>query len=407
MPKNEFTLAPVAHREEVVEPDEIRQDGDHHRGVDHRGVAEEALARERRGDFREDAEGRQDQDVDLRMAPDPDEVEVHHRVAAEIVREEVRSHVAVERQQGQDGGQHREGRDDQHVGAERGPAEDRHLHHGHAGGAHLHDGGDEVDAREQRADTRDLQRPDVVVDAHAGAVGRFRQRREGEPARARKLADEQRSHHDDGATDRHPEREIVEEREGHVAGADLQRHHEVHQPRHEGHGHEEDHDDAVRREHLVVMVRRQVTLVLTEGDRLLRAHQQRIREAAQQHHDGEHDVHDADLLVIDAREPLGPEIAPDLEVGQGTEEREPAERDRDEGRDEDRLVIGDRLQREAPEDKVLEIQVREHCGLPVRDLVTVRLSSCPIAPGPDFHPSCPACLACCGPDPGRAGSSAG
>ncbi len=84
-----------AHGEEVVQPDQIGQDGDHDRGVDHRGVAKQSLARERRSHFRKDAEGGQDQDVDFRMAPDPDEVHVHHRIAAEVVREEVRADVAV------------------------------------------------------------------------------------------------------------------------------------------------------------------------------------------------------------------------------------------------------------------------------------------------------------------------
>ena len=90
-----------------------------HRRVDHRGVAEQALAAEGRDDLGEDAERRQDQDVDLRMAPDPDEVHVHHRIAAEVVGEEVGADVAVERQQRQHGGQHREGGDDQDVGAQR------------------------------------------------------------------------------------------------------------------------------------------------------------------------------------------------------------------------------------------------------------------------------------------------
>src|SRR3546814_5442066 len=44
------------------------------------------------------------------------------------------------------------------------PGEDRHLHQAHAGCTHLDDGGDEVDAGQQRADTGDLQRPDVVID---------------------------------------------------------------------------------------------------------------------------------------------------------------------------------------------------------------------------------------------------
>ena len=60
-----------------------------HGRAHHRGVAEQPLAREGGDDLGEDAERRQDEDVDLGMAPDPDEVDVHHRVAAAVVREEV------------------------------------------------------------------------------------------------------------------------------------------------------------------------------------------------------------------------------------------------------------------------------------------------------------------------------
>jgi hypothetical protein len=67
----------------------------------------------------------------------------------------------------------------------------------------------------------------------------------------------------------HPEAEVVQEREGDVARADLQRHHVVHEARHQRHRHEEDHDHAVRREDLVVVVRRQEARVVAEGDGLL------------------------------------------------------------------------------------------------------------------------------------------
>jgi hypothetical protein len=40
--------------------------------------------------------------------------------------------------------------------------------------------------------------------------------------------------------------------------------------------------------------------------RLLRAHHQCIDEAAQQHHQCQQAIHDADALVIDARDPLAP-----------------------------------------------------------------------------------------------------
>ncbi|MNT33121.1 hypothetical protein D3C72_1690330 [compost metagenome] len=133
------------HGEEVMQPYQVRQDHDDAGGVHHRGVAEQTLAAERRDDFREHAEQRQDQDVDLRVTPDPDQVDVHHGVAAQFRREEVKARNAVQRQHGQHGRQYRESGDDQDVGAQCGPGEDRHAHPGHARRAHLDDGGDQVD----------------------------------------------------------------------------------------------------------------------------------------------------------------------------------------------------------------------------------------------------------------------
>jgi hypothetical protein len=102
-----------------------------------------------------------------------------------VVGEEVEAEIAVEQQHREGRGQDRKGRDDQQVGGQRGPAEHRHAHIGHAGRAHLQDGRDEVDAGQQRADAGDLQRPQVIVDADAGENRQLRQRRIGsQPVRA-------------------------------------------------------------------------------------------------------------------------------------------------------------------------------------------------------------------------------
>jgi hypothetical protein len=87
----------------------------------------------------------------VEMISDPDQVHVHHGVAATVVREEVHAEVAVQAQQRQRHRQHREGGHDQHVGAQHGPGEHRHAHQGHARGAHLEDGHEEVHAGQQRA----------------------------------------------------------------------------------------------------------------------------------------------------------------------------------------------------------------------------------------------------------------
>ena len=349
-----------SHREKVVQPHDIGQYGDDHRGVDHRGIAKQALARKCRGYFRKHPEDRQDQDVDFGMAPDPDKIDVHHRAAAEIVAEEIGADVAIQAEHREHRGQHRKRRDDQHIGAQRGPHEHRHAHHGHARRTQFDDRGDQVDPRQRRAHARNLQRPDVVIDPDAGAVGQARQRRIGQPPGLREFADEQRCHDQRRARCGHPEAEIVEERERHVARTDLQRHDKVHQPGHERHRHEKDHDHAVRGEHLVIVVRRQEPLVAVERHRLLQTHQHRIGKPAQKHHQPEHHIHHADLLVIDGGEPFLPQIAPEAEIGQRRQQRAPAERNHRKGGHDDRFVQRQRIKRQPAHEGRPGHAVRRH-----------------------------------------------
>ena len=61
-------------------------------------------------------------------------------------------------------------------------------------------------------------------------------------------------------------------------------------------------------EQLCKMVGRQEAAVEAEG--LLRPHQRRLDQRPCQHHEGQHHIHDADLLVIGAGQPLRPQHAP-------------------------------------------------------------------------------------------------
>ena len=164
-----------------------------------------------------------------------------------------------------------------------GPAEHRHAHVAHARRAQLQDRGDEVDARQQRADAGDLQRPEIVVDADAGRELQLAERRIGDPAGLGELADRQRDVDQQRARRGQPEAHRVQGRESDVAHAKLQRHDEVDHADHERHRHEEDHDGAVGREDLVEVLRRQIALRPADGDRLLRPHHDGVGKAAQQH----------------------------------------------------------------------------------------------------------------------------
>jgi hypothetical protein len=168
------------------------------------------------------------------------------------------------------------------------------------------------------------------------------ERRVGEPAGLCELADAERYIYEENGRRRQPEADGVHGRERDIAGTELQRHCKVHQSNHKWHGDEEDHDRAVRRENLIEMLGRQVTLCSADCDCLLRAHHDCVREAAQQHDQCQDDIHDADALMIDGGNPLAPE------VGDVTLECDPR-KDGDDGHDhdayrahDDRLIEGNR-----------------------------------------------------------------
>ena len=162
----------------------------------------------------------------------------------------------------------------------------------------------------QRSQARDLQGPQVIVDSHPRGVREFAQRRIGKPARAGEFADHERHVNQKHPRGGQPEADGVEHRKGDIAHAKLQRQDEVHEPDDERHGHEEDHDRAVRREDLIVMFGRQIPLRVTGGKSQLAAHQHGVREAAHQHQERQEYVHHADALVIDAGDPFSPQVGP-------------------------------------------------------------------------------------------------
>ncbi len=71
----------------------------------------------------------------------------------------------------------------------------------------------------------------------------------------------------------------------------------------------------MRGEELAKMVGRKVTGAIV-GGQLLRTHHGGFDDRAQEHDNGQYDVHDADLLVIDTGEPVCPERLPPLHDGE-------------------------------------------------------------------------------------------
>ena len=81
------------------------------------------------------------------MAPDPDQVDIHHHVAAHIIGKEMGAQHPVHRQHGQHHGQNRKSSNNKNVCAQRRPGKDGHFHQRHARRAVLDDRYCEVDPR--------------------------------------------------------------------------------------------------------------------------------------------------------------------------------------------------------------------------------------------------------------------
>ena len=267
--KEAVDVGASAHGEEMMKPHQEGEHADRHRGDDHRTAPEQRLARKGGNDLGENSERRENEDVDLGVAPGPDEVDIHHGVSTKLVGEEVEAEIAVQQQHREGPGQDREGGDDQEIGGERRPAEDRHAGIAHARRPHFQDRRRQVDPGQEGADARNLQRPEIVIDPDAGRVSQFRQGRIGEPAGLGEFAHHQRDVDQKDARGGDPEAYRIEHRKSDIANAELERHDEVHQADHEGHRHEKNHDRAMGRKNLVEVFRRQITLRAGRGDRLL------------------------------------------------------------------------------------------------------------------------------------------
>ena len=209
-------------REHVVRPHQHAEEGDAGGRRRDRLVAEDRLAREHRQDLREHAEGGEHEDVDLGVAEEPEQVLPQQRRAALVGIEERGPEVAVQQQHRDRGGQRRQTQDDQvRIDQDR-PHEQRHPAPAHAGGAHVVDGGDEVDRADDRRQAREVDHVDPRLLAVGGRELLQRQRRVRGPAGLRRR-EEQRAVERQAAEQEHPVGPRVQARERDVARADHQR----------------------------------------------------------------------------------------------------------------------------------------------------------------------------------------
>ncbi len=292
-----------ARGEHVVRPDQEGQDGDGGRGIHHRAVAEQTLAGEGRDDGADNTEDRQNHHVHLGVAEEPEQMLIEHRVTAAGGTEETGAEVAVSQGHGDGASQHRHDGQQQVGGDQPGPDEQRHFHQRHARGAQIENGHDDVDRTHDRRSAHEVDGENHQIHAHTLLQG---ERGIQRPAHTRGAAwHEERGRQQNACGNQQPEAEVVQPREGHVGGTDLQRNHPVGKTHQRGHDRTEDHHDAVHGAEGVEQLRvQQPDIRLPQ----LGANRQGQNASLEQHPQGKQQIHRADVFVVGGHQPTAPAV---------------------------------------------------------------------------------------------------
>ncbi len=94
-------------------------------------------------------------------------------------------------------------------------------------------------------------------------------------------------------------------------------------------------------EYLIKMISSQITEGTAGGQGLLRTHQNGIGEAAQQHDQGQDNIHDADLFVIEAGQPFPVQVGPPAVIGDQGGDHQAQETCTNYGNEDDHIVVRD------------------------------------------------------------------
>ena len=296
-----------AHGEHVMRPDAHADETDGQRGGHHDRIAENRLAGKYRNDFGNEGKGGDHQNVDFRMAEDPEEVHPQYGGASGLRVEEVRSQVAIEAEHDLRGRQRADGDQDQTGHHEIHPDQQRHFPELHPRTPQAQNRGHHIDRSADAADAGNQHRQDPEVGAVPARKCLRSQRRVGEPShvgsvsRAVKAIGPHQAEIEEKASKcGHPEAERIQARERHVARADHQREQIIGEAEHDGHGNEENHRGPMHGEHPVEDLGRDEMVV---RDDELNPHDRGFDSADHEKHQGIKNVHDAQPLVIDGSDP--------------------------------------------------------------------------------------------------------
>mgnify|MGYP003639674186 CR=1 FL=1 len=218
------------HCVHVVRPDDEADEANREHRIGHAQIAEDRLAGEGRHHVADNAESRQDHDVDFRMSEEPEQVQEQDRIAAAGRIEEGRTEVTVRQQHGDGTGQNRKRQQQQEGGDQHGPDKQRHLVQRHARGTHVEDRGDEVTGAKDRGGTGKMQGQNRHVHGGTRRSELARHRRIDRPAHTGPAVREGRHQQQCKSRNQQPEADVVHTREGHIRRADHQRHEPVAKP---------------------------------------------------------------------------------------------------------------------------------------------------------------------------------
>jgi len=233
------------------------------------------------------------------MGIDPEQVLVHERVAPLGRVKQAGAQHALGHDQHQGDGQDRRGQDLYPGGGVQGPDEERQPAPGHAGGPEAVDGGDEVEAGQDRREADDEDPEDRQGDVGAG-TGAERDV-EGPSCIGRTAAGEERGQYDGRADHVEPPGKQIQAGKGDVAGADLDRHDQVAEGSLKaGDDEEENHHHAMHGEEGVIG--------LGAHDRAAGCHQFDPDQQPQQHPhqeeaEGGIEIEQPDPFVVDGEDP--------------------------------------------------------------------------------------------------------
>lgn len=285
--------------EHVVDPQAERQKGQRDRRGHDPAVAEDGGPAHDRQHRRDHPRCRQEDDVDLRVAEQPEQVLPQQAVTPQIGLEERQAEGPLQLQQDRPQDQGRKAGQDHQGGHQGVPAEDRHLGQRHAGRAILKDRDGDLDGCRDGGDLDegDPDQPEISVDP--GREKRARERRIHEPAAVRGDAQHHGREQHRAAEDIAPVAVGGQPREGEVAGPEQLGQQVDRQPLERRDREQEHHDGPVHGEDLIVDLRPR------EGrmrGRQLRPDQHRQHAAHKEEEEGRAEEQLAEIGVVDGRE---------------------------------------------------------------------------------------------------------